>query len=362
MTTVTSSTTYTNDLSEVKSDAVSEANANTANQLANYSTTAQMNSAINQSADSITSSVSATYATKTQAQGYATDAKNSAISTASSDATTKANTAKSEAISEADAATNAKLMNYSTITQTSNSIALAVAAIDEFHNTTVDISATGVAIKTGGTFTVESQKFDINESGEMSAVNARISGQVSVNGNDVWHKGILVVSSVAPSNPVDGMIWVKPDASGIAATGTWTHDALTSRPWENPYNVALSGQSIGAAPSNATYTYTVSVPVFYSWNGSGTITCTVYLGASEGAQTINMGKQSFSKSGDHIYTATVTSSTWLGNSGTIYMKISFSSGAYMSVNSHEAFSCTLTAKSSSAGTGWLPCAVQMYMS
>lgn len=336
----------------MKSNAVSEANANTANQLANYSTTAQMNSAINQSADSITSSVSATYATKTQAQGYADTAENNA-----------------------NAATNAKLESYSTITQTSNSIALAVAdkvtqddintsiaAIDEFHNTTVDISATGVAIKTGGTFTVESQKFDINESGEMSAVNARISGQVSVNGNDVWHKGILVVSSVAPSNPVDGMIWVKPDASGIAATGTWTHDALTSRPWENPYNVALSGQSIGAAPSNATYTYTVSVPVFYSWNGSGTITCTVYLGASEGAQTINMGNQSFSESGDHIYTATVTSSRWLGNSGTIYMKISFSSGAYMSVNSHEAFSCTLTAKSSSAGTGWLPCAVQMYMS
>lgn len=44
--------------------ALSSANTNTANQLKNYSTTAQMNSAISQSASNITSTVSATYTTK----------------------------------------------------------------------------------------------------------------------------------------------------------------------------------------------------------------------------------------------------------------------------------------------------------
>lgn len=45
-------------------DAEAAANANTANRLKSYSTTAQMNSAINQKANEITTSVSSTYATK----------------------------------------------------------------------------------------------------------------------------------------------------------------------------------------------------------------------------------------------------------------------------------------------------------
>ena len=76
----------------------------------NYSTTQQMNSAINQKADEITQTVSTTYETKsdatnklntanTNAQGYATQAKN-----------------------EANASTDTKLTNYYTKTQTDSAI------------------------------------------------------------------------------------------------------------------------------------------------------------------------------------------------------------------------------------------------
>lgn len=64
-TTVSATYTTKEETTQAKNDAISSANANTANQLKNYSTTAQMNSAIDQKANSITTTVSTTYATKT---------------------------------------------------------------------------------------------------------------------------------------------------------------------------------------------------------------------------------------------------------------------------------------------------------
>ena len=52
-------------VSDAKDEAISSANSNTANQLKNYSTTSQMNSAISQKANEITTTVSNTYVTKT---------------------------------------------------------------------------------------------------------------------------------------------------------------------------------------------------------------------------------------------------------------------------------------------------------
>ena len=51
-------------INNAKNEAINSANSNTANQLKNYSTTHQMNSAIQQKADSITTSISQTYTTK----------------------------------------------------------------------------------------------------------------------------------------------------------------------------------------------------------------------------------------------------------------------------------------------------------
>lgn len=237
----------------------------------------------------------------------------------------------------------------------------AIEDIDEFHGTTVEITDSGVDIKTGGTFTVDSEKFDIDENGEMSAVNARISGQLAVDENDVWHKGILVVSTATPKNPQEGMIWVKPDTTSIPAAGTWTAAALASRPWKNNYAAKLSGTSIGSAPGSATYTYEVSVPVYYNYNSTSNCTCTVYLGSSSGGKDIAFAAKTYNhdNAGGNIYKASVTSTKWLGNADAIYMLVVFSDGGAMTVNSHTPFSCTLTAKTTSAA-GWKPCEVQMY--
>lgn len=237
----------------------------------------------------------------------------------------------------------------------------AVDGIDTIDNSALTISPQGIKIKSTGTFTVDSSKFDIDENGEMSAVNARISGQLSVDENEVWHKGILVVSTVTPETPSEGMIWVKPDTTSIPAAGTWTAAARDSRYWQNNYVVELEGANIGSAPGNATYTYEVSVPVYYNYNKTNDCTCTVYLAASSGGKDIAFAAQTYNhkNAGGNTYKASVKSTKWLGNAKKIYLLIVFSDGNAMAVNSHSPFSCTLTAKTNSAA-GWKPCEVQMY--
>ena len=66
-------------VSNAKKEAIQQANSDTDGKLKNYSTTTQMNAAITQKADSITSSVAATYATKDALGNYATTAKVSQI-------------------------------------------------------------------------------------------------------------------------------------------------------------------------------------------------------------------------------------------------------------------------------------------
>lgn len=235
-----------------------------------------------------------------------------------------------------------------------------IEAIETFENTAVEITPQGFHVKSTGTFTVESQKFDIDENGEMSAVNCRLSGDLSVDGNAVWHAGNMIVSTAQPINPEAGLLWVKPDMTAIPAAGTWTKNALTSRPnFVRYYNEELIGVSIGAAPSNAKYRYKVKIPIYHTWNDENAYTCTVYLGSSSGAETINMGAQTFSKGGGHVFEAEVESTVWLGNLSTIWLRVIFSAGGVMALNSHATFSCTLTAISTSA-TGWKACEVQMY--
>lgn len=233
-------------------------------------------------------------------------------------------------------------------------------AIETFENTAVEITPQGFHVKSTGTFTVESQKFDIDENGEMSAVNCRLSGDLSVDGNAVWHAGNMIVSTAQPINPEAGLLWVKPDMTAIPAAGTWTKNALTSRPnFVRYYNEELTGVSIGAAPSNAKYRYKVKIPIYHTWNDENAYTCTVYLGSSSGSETINLGAQTFSKGGGHVFEAEVESTVWLGNLSTIWLRVVFSAGGVMTLNSHATFSCTLTAISTSA-TGWKTCEVQMY--
>lgn len=92
------------------SQALKDAKADIDNKLKNYSTTTQMNSAISQKADSITSTVSKTYETKTDSASNLATAKSYADSKASS------------AQSGAQTYTDNKLKNYSTTSQMNSAI------------------------------------------------------------------------------------------------------------------------------------------------------------------------------------------------------------------------------------------------
>ena len=99
---------------------------------ASYSTTTQMNTAIKQAADSITSTVSKTYVTQTTYEGGIADAKadattkaNNALNSAKADATTKANAAETNAKND----TTNRLKSYSTTTQMNTAIKQAADSI-----------------------------------------------------------------------------------------------------------------------------------------------------------------------------------------------------------------------------------------
>ena len=104
-------------------------------ELENYSTTTEMNSAITQKANEITTSVSETYITKTDSANNISTAKTEAINSANQSTDTKLqnytnttdmnsaiDTAKNNAINTADGHTDSKLTNYSTTTQMNSAI------------------------------------------------------------------------------------------------------------------------------------------------------------------------------------------------------------------------------------------------
>lgn len=118
------------------SEAEDAANDYTDGKLTDYSTTVQMNSAIEQTASNITSTVSATYETKaaatqnlntakSYAETQAADAEAAAVSTAAADATTKANAAEAGA----KGYTDNKLTGYSTTTQMNSAISQSAGSI-----------------------------------------------------------------------------------------------------------------------------------------------------------------------------------------------------------------------------------------
>ena len=159
-------TTYSNGISAAADDASRKATAaetnaknDTANKLKGYSTTEQMNAAIKVATDGITSNVSKTYVTQTTYE--------SGISSAKDDATKKANTAEKNA---KDATANS-LKSYSTTEQMNSAIKQKADSIE-----------TEVSKKVGSTEIISK----INQSPESVAINASkisLNGAVTANSN-----------------------------------------------------------------------------------------------------------------------------------------------------------------------------------
>ena len=168
---------------KAKNDAISSANASTDNKLKSYSTTTQMNSAIDQKANQITSTVSETYSTKTE--------------------TTKA---KNDAISSANASTDNKLQSYSTttqmnsaITQKANEINLEVSKkvdsdeiISKINQTSeaISINANKISLKgkdinlTTDNIKISSTNFNVDKDGKTTITDTTVgSAEATKNAN-----------------------------------------------------------------------------------------------------------------------------------------------------------------------------------
>ena len=125
-----------NNIDTAKTDAINSANASTDNKLKNYSTTTQMNSAITQKADSILSTVSTTYTTKTESTNNINAAKQAAIDSANASTdgklknystTTQMNSAIDQ---KADSITSTVSATYITKANSAEDIKKAVEGID----------------------------------------------------------------------------------------------------------------------------------------------------------------------------------------------------------------------------------------
>ena len=149
-------------------DAADQAEKNakddTDTKLKNYSTTVEMNSAINQAADSISLEVSKKYATTGQLEEKYTDAVKAgktAADLAESNATKAGQTAADQAEKNAKADTDTKLLNYSTTLEMNSAIKQAADSIS------LEVSKTYTT-----TVQVEEKYTDAVKAGQTAAVNA----------------------------------------------------------------------------------------------------------------------------------------------------------------------------------------------
>lgn len=195
---------YEKGIEDAKTDATTKANAaaadakaDTTNRLKSYSTTLEMESKIQQAADSITSTVSKTYVTQTTYEGGIADAKadattkaNNTLSSAKSDATTKANAAEKNAKND----TANKLKSYSTTTQMNTAIKQSADAINlEVEKKTDSDTVKSLISQAADSIRLKAAKISwsstyssMTEAGKLTCTSADITGDVTT--KQAWNK------------------------------------------------------------------------------------------------------------------------------------------------------------------------------
>ena len=264
-----------------------------------------------------------------------------------------------------------------TLTQTAEKLELKANKGDpatSLETSTVSVTADGVNIKTGGTFTVESGNFELDDQGNMTAQNAYLSGYVYVNGSEALSAKNIYVGSTAPSNPVNGMIWIKPDTSTSAQTAF-----SKTIPWTGRYNLidnvrtgTLTGSKTTAVGS--TYLYNIRIPIYIgasSKNGTtGAVLHFDIATSTSGDPVLQLAENvtiDTHGQGNRVIEFEVYGNTWIGNVNTLYFSLYTTalSGyyAYNVLNSSDqsaAITVTCTSYSSSGATGWAECSVYCY--
>ena len=176
----------------------------TLSDMENYSTTSQMNSAINQKAGEITTSVAATYSTKTYTDNAAATAQSNAISTASTDATNKANAAIEDATKKLSG-------QYATSSTSANTTAKVATIVPEISNWSLYTGAS-ISVKFINENTAIAPTLNINSTGAKSIKN--YSGSDLVESEYKWPAGATM------SFVYDGTNWRIQDSTELSRLKT----------------------------------------------------------------------------------------------------------------------------------------------
>ena len=161
--TLSVSTTYStkDEMNTAKEAAITAANNSTDEKLKNYSSTTEMNSAINQKADSITLSVSETYSTKDEM-----DDLKKRVATAESSIAVNQNNIELKV---------AKDGVISSINQTSEEVKISAGKINlEGYVTITDLETEGSTTINGGNITTGKIDADLIDADELSAISANL--------------------------------------------------------------------------------------------------------------------------------------------------------------------------------------------
>lgn len=209
-----------------------------------------------------------------------------------------------------------------------------------------------------GKITVDTGDFIVNADGSV-AIHTD-GNNATINSLPIWHgggggSGRIWVSTTEPPNMGADELWVQPDIT-VSKNGAWTKAALSSRLYSTASNYELTGVALGAG--EGTYHYTVQIPIYHNDSNTNPYNVTVYLAASSGGTTINMGTQSFAAPG--WFTATVTDAVWLGNATSIWCRILLQadgSNMYIAINSGKVLSVNCEDVAPGAASGIFECKV-----
>ncbi len=250
--------------------------------------------------------------------------------------------------------------------QDAEAIALRVQTVEQnsgkaetVTNTAMTLDKTGFHLKTGGTFTVDSGNFDLDENGNVSMKSASVNGNLTNNGIAVLTAKNLVVSSTQPTSPVPGMVWVKPVGS-TAATFLYNNASVQSfKNFETAHTLTNAGSAVTAS---GTYTYNVKIPYKVTGNVSATRYLTMYVNGTAIFTDAALEKTA----GSYVLELGGSLSQWLGNASSLSFTLNLhymqgDDGTLHNVHRVDvgAIDLKLYAKSSAA-SGWSGTEVQVY--
>lgn len=241
----------------------------------------------------------------------------------------------------------------SKISQTSGRIEAIVTGKEDatkLKTSSVTIDGNGVAINTGGTFTVGSGNFDLDENGKLSATDAYLSGTIISGGYPVMTSGYdIVVSTTEPKNNLHaGMLWIYPGvipSGGSSGGGTIPEVQTTAHVTYTGYQTFGSRGYVGSSedgsryvmqlscdsqpqskPNNTSCSYILNVPIYIRKSSSypiGKHGANMCASLSNGSSTIHLSQVVIaSAEGAHNIEFTLSGiSDWIGSSQTITMKV-----------------------------------------